>query len=194
MRVLDLGGSDGGFSELLQKRVPLDITVADVADHALACRRRGLDFVRLDGSPRLPFDDGAFDVVFCNSVIEHVTMSRQDCLRIDLPEVEWQQAAQQSQTQFANEIRRVGRGYFVQTPHRRFPVEQHTLLPFLNRMSHQTTQRVIRHTNRFWVRAQVADWRLLDDAEMQAFFPDATIEIERFLGVEKSIVAYRVQP
>src|ERR1017187_2845994 len=58
----------------------------------------------------VPFRDAAFDVVFSNSVIEHVGDA-------------------QSQRAFAREVARVGRAYWVQTPNRWFPVEQHLLTP-----------------------------------------------------------------
>lgn len=61
----------------------------------------------------LPFPDASFDYVFSNSVIEHV-------------------GDDQSQLKMAEEIRRVGRNYFVQTPDRRFPLELHLLTPFIH--------------------------------------------------------------
>ena len=61
----------------------------------------------------LPFRDEAFDVVFSNSVIEHVGDAA-------------------SQRRFAREVARVGRAYWVQTPNRWFPVEQHLLTPLVH--------------------------------------------------------------
>jgi ubiquinone/menaquinone biosynthesis C-methylase UbiE len=52
------------------------------------------------------FKDHAFDVVFSNSVIEHVG---------DFSD----------QHRMANEIRRVGKRYFIQTQNRHFHIEQH---------------------------------------------------------------------
>ena len=60
--------------------------------------------------PGLPFTDGEFDLVYCSSVIEHVPPARRET--------------------FARELRRVGRGWFVQTPAFSFPIEPHALLPF----------------------------------------------------------------
>ena len=59
----------------------------------------------------LPFRDASFDVVFSNSVIEHLGDA-------------------QSQVRFAAEVARVGNAYWVQTPNRLFPVEQHLFMPF----------------------------------------------------------------
>jgi len=53
-------------------------------------------FVRADAAAGLPFANGEFDLVYCSSVIEHVPPPRRAA--------------------FAAEVRRVGRGWFVQTP------------------------------------------------------------------------------
>ncbi len=66
-------------------------------------------FVQADASVSIPFADGEFDLVYCSSVIEHVPPERRGRL--------------------AAEIRRVGRGFFVQTPAFAFPIEPHSLLP-----------------------------------------------------------------
>lgn len=55
------------------------------------------------------FPDRHFDVCYSNSLIEH--------LGVD------------GQALAAKEIRRVARGYFVQTPNRYFPLEPHFLVP-----------------------------------------------------------------
>ena len=61
----------------------------------------------------LPFEDGAFDVVFSNAVIEHV-------------------GGRERQRQFAAEALRVARRAFITTPNRWFPVEVHTRLPLVH--------------------------------------------------------------
>jgi len=69
--------------------------------------------VRADGR-ELPFADGAFDVGFSNAVVEHVAGGRD------------------GQRSFVHELCRVARRVFVTTPNRWFPLEVHTLLPFVH--------------------------------------------------------------
>ena len=69
--------------------------------------------VRADGRS-LPFVDGEFDLGFSNAVVEHVAGGRE------------------GQRQFVHELCRVARGVFVTTPNRWFPLEVHTLLPFVH--------------------------------------------------------------
>jgi hypothetical protein len=191
--VLDLGGSDGSFAARIAVRRPdLSFTIADMADTRFIARDRyGFQEAALDPDAPLPFTDNQFDVVLCNSVIEHVTLSKQRCLDEVLTEAEWRSAALARQQEFASEIRRVGRSYFVQTPHPAFPVDPHTWLPFTSRLSHDRVRRLLPVTDRFWVKkCGVADWHLLDERLMSQLFPDARITVERFLGMRKSVIAW----
>jgi SAM-dependent methyltransferase len=101
-RVLDVGC---GWSGLRALEPALDITGVDLLE------RPGYPgpFVRADASAGLPFAAEDFDLVYCSSVIEHVPPARRAA--------------------FAAEIRRVGRGWYVQTPAFSFPLEPHSLLP-----------------------------------------------------------------
>lgn len=192
-RMLDLGGGDGSFAARIVARVAVAVTVADVDDSRLLARERwGFDEVRLAEDAPLPFADGEFDIVLCNSVIEHVTLPKSECSRPGVPEREWVQRAFAAQRRFAREIRRVGRGWFVQTPHRAFPIDAHTWLPLTNFLSHDAARRLVDVTDGFWVKkCGVADWHLLDTEDMRALFPDASLHIERVAGLPKSIIAFR---
>jgi SAM-dependent methyltransferase len=101
-RVLDVGCGRLGLRALEPR---LDITGVDLIDRP----DYPGPFVRADAAEELPFADDAFDLVYCSSVIEHVAPARR--------------------ARFAAEIRRVGRGWFVQTPAFSFPIEPHSLLP-----------------------------------------------------------------
>jgi SAM-dependent methyltransferase len=69
--------------------------------------------VRADGRD-LPFVNAEFEIGFSNAVVEHVAGGRE------------------GQRQFVHELCRVARRVFVTTPNRRFPIEVHTLLPFVH--------------------------------------------------------------
>jgi SAM-dependent methyltransferase len=151
-----------------------------------------LRFVHLEETPRLPFEDGQFDIVLANSVIEHVTVPKADCARMNWPEPEWRRRAHEGQRQFALEIAWVGRGYFVQTPHKSFPLDQHLWLPFSNWLPHRPLLKLVAFTNQIWIkRASLVDWQLLGPDDLRGFFPDAEIHIERALGLPKSVIAFR---
>jgi SAM-dependent methyltransferase len=190
-RVLDLGGNRGHFGQRLLQRSDLDITVADVIDFSVECAQAGLQFVQIDEAERLPFHDREFDIVFCNSVIEHVTLPKSECSRTDLAEADWKRRASARQRQFAHEIRRVGQGYFVQTPNKHFPVDVHLWLPFTNWLSHKAALRLTAFTNRFWIKGGEPDWELLAASDLREMFPDANLHVERLFGLPKSLIAYR---
>ena len=129
----------------------------------------------------LPFRDRSFDVCFSNSVIEHVGDAR-------------------ARADFAREVRRVAKRYWVQTPNRRFPLETHFVCLFLHWLPFPMTRRLIRHFSLWgWLtRASQSDIDealhtliLLDEREMRELFPDAKIVKERFLGMVKSLIAVR---
>src|SRR5689334_7028185 len=105
-RVLDVGCGQIGLRALAGTgEGGLQITGVDIAERPAYPG----PFERADAAEALPFEDSSFELVYCSSVIEHVPRPRRAA--------------------FAAEIRRVGRGWFVQTPAFSFPVEPHSLLP-----------------------------------------------------------------
>lgn len=184
VRVLDVGGTAAFWQQnrdALVRRCHLTILNLDRAD--------------LDGLPeaeaaagdarRMPqFADGSFDVIFSNSVIEHV-------------------GTLYDQMAMAAEVRRVGRAYFVQTPNRWFPLEPHYLMPlwqfwplclraWLQRR--RTIGWMPRQPDPLRARAEVEQVRLLGGREMRGLFPDAEQLAERLGPLVKSWVARRPAP
>ncbi|HEX6066362.1 MAG TPA: hypothetical protein VFZ04_19150, partial [Longimicrobiales bacterium] len=86
-------------------------------------------------------------------------------------------------------------GYFVQTPHRDFPVDLHLWLPFTNWLPHQQLVRLRPLLDRYWIKGcDAIDWNLLRTQDMRILFPDARLHVEKLAGLPKSIIAYRRAP
>ena len=177
-RILDVGGTPFNWS-LLDVQPRVTIVNMPRAREAFDAQFRS---VFADGRA-LPFADRSFDIVFSNSVIEHVGNF-------------------ESQKQFAAEVARVGRAYWVQTPNRSFPVEPHLLTPFLHFLPARWQRRIARNFTvwsfierptrdrwEFYVEHYLRDIRLLDAAALRALFPDAKIVRERLAGLTKSLIA-----
>jgi hypothetical protein len=125
-----------------------------------------------DGGP-FPFAADEFDIVFSNSTLEHVINA-------------------DNQKFFAAEIRRVGKGYFVQTPSLLFPYDPHAMLPFFNFLPQPLKKAYLRlcYRSPYAVR-ELLDIRLLNRRSLQRLFPDGRIAVERFCGWPKSYVIYK---
>jgi SAM-dependent methyltransferase len=187
--ILDLGGGDGTH---IASVVPghKNVTIAEIDRRKLAHAetRFGHKGRVLSESPRLPFEDGEFDIIFCSSVIEHVTGSKDEVGNIRSTAVFEAQAAVH-QRKFAEEVRRIGRGYFVQTPYKHFPIESHTMAPGPVVLLPRSVQLELWKWWPFY--NHVPDFNLLTVRDMQRCFPDAEIHRESVLGLTKSIMAMR---
>ncbi len=196
-RVLDLGSERGDHihSVLHGTAVcPENVHIADI-DGALiedGKKRYGYQPVLIPEHGRLPFADGYFDLVYCSSVIEHVTVAKGDVWKIRSGRRFSEQASARQQA-FAAEIKRLGRSYFVQTPNRWFPLESHSWLPFVSYLPRALLLVVLRLSNRIWVKQTIPDWHLLTRSGMARLFPDAEIHSERSLGLVKSLMAVGVK-
>ena len=99
----------------------------------------------------LPFADDEFDIAFSNAVVEHV-------------------GAREEQRRFVAELCRVAPRVFVSTPNRWFPVETHTLVPFVHWLPR-------RHADRAMHALRRENWdqvELLSKSELLALFPPET--------------------
>ncbi len=177
-RVLDIGGTAFNWS-LVEVRPRLTLLNMPRASEAA---ESGVDWVAADGCA-LPFGDGSFDVVFSNSTIEHVGDGERQRL-------------------FAEEVRRVGKSYCVQTPNRWFPVETHLLTPLVHYLPKAWQGPIVRRwtvwematgtrgeRRDFYIEHYLRDIRLLDAGAMRGLFPGARLVRERFLGMTKSLIA-----
>lgn len=169
-RILDVGAGRGAALERFNSTNPI-LAIDLVPKQSAELDKPNVDVVQGDGT-ELPFRDGEFDVVFSNSVIEHVP--------------------KRLQHRFASEVRRVGARYFVQTPYRYFPIEPHYQLPLFQFLP-KRVQRTLngRFTLGWQEKGQWEEITLLSVKEFKQLFPDAEIHRERVFGVTKSLMAVR---
>lgn len=191
-RILDLGSEDGSYLGSFYPW-PNRITLADIHEGPM---RRGAErfgfegWMLLSGDGTVPVKDRAFDAVWCNSVIEHVTVPRSELP--GMSDREFLDRSEATQARFAREIARIASGYFVQTPYRHFPVETHSWCPGVQYLSQSSRYRLSQRMKKLWVKQWTADFRLYDRRRFKRHFPDATTcYTERFLGLPKSLVAVR---
>ncbi len=121
------------------------------------------------------FPDKTFDIVFSNSVIEHVGDDR-------------------SVEKFSNEVKRLGKAYWVQTPSKRFPIEPHTGVPFFWRLPTSIRMKLLDRWEKklpAWTE-MIRGTRLITEKHMRRLFPDAEVYYEKKLGIfEKSYSFYK---
>lgn len=187
-RILDLGGTADYW-----KRVGFDWMEAN--DIVVICvNHLDSEFgeVERKASPRLTYivgdacamtdhADGSFDLVHSNSVVEHV--GGWDRMRA-----------------FADEVRRLARSYYVQTPYFWFPIEPHFFrAPMIHWMPMswriKIAQRIgIGHSGRAKTLNDamriLSSNILLDRLRFRALFSDAEHRFE-WLGLPKSMIAMR---
>lgn len=173
-KVLDLGGTAQlwTYAEVLP-----DLTIVNLGIPENPPLQDKVRWVEADAT-RLPFPDDSFDVVFCNSLIEHL-------------------GSYEKQKLLAGEIKRMSKRYFVQTPNRRFPFDMHMLVPcfhwlpkFLQRrLARLTVWGLITKPSREAAAAYVDELRLMTFKELHSLFPSGAIVRERFMWMTKSLYA-----
>jgi SAM-dependent methyltransferase len=192
-KVLDLGSETGQYIEKVLKGTgiePKNVYIADLNRDAVTegSQRFGFTPVVIHESGALPFPDGFFDVVHCSSVIEHVTVRKSDVWKVRSGK-EFRKSSSAAKRDFAQEVKRLGKQYYVQTPNRWFPLESHSWLPFLGWLPRRLLIPVLRTTNAFWVKKTAPDWNLLGAKALAQLFDDGVILKERSFGMVKSVTA-----
>lgn len=197
-RILDLGGANGVHIHALLSGTavqPKNVFIADIDADAVhsAAAHFGYTPVLLAEDGMLPFVDAWFDVVLCSSVLEHVTIPKEE-IWLERSGPNFKRRARAQQHVFAQELARVSRGYFVQVPNRWFPIETHTWLPFVGYMPRPWQCRVIAVSNRIWIKKTDPDFYLPTAADMREYFPTAELMTEKFFGLTKSLIAVKRSP
>lgn len=178
LHILDVGGTQEFWESMGFSDEDVHITLYNLS--ATPATHLNFTSVTGDATDLSRYRNKEFDIVFSNSVIEHLFT--------------WE-----NQQKMAGEIRRVGKRFYVQTPNYFFPIEPHWMFPlfqFLPKAIRITlTQHfTLGHREKAGTKARaiksVEEVKLLTCDKMKRLFPEAMMRREVFAGFTKSIVVY----
>ncbi len=183
LKILDVGGREIYWERMTSSA---DVTIPAVQITLLNIEEipsKNKDIINLIGDARdlSQYKDGEFDIVYSNSVIEHLF-------------------SKENQVKMAKEVARVGKYYYIQTPNYYFPMEPHWLTPFFQFLPFGVRVFMTRKFNLGHFKKQpdkekavsrVSSVKLLTEKEMKELFPDGKVYREYILGMKKSMTMYR---
>ena len=182
--ILDVGGRSDFWENMVDiiDITKLNITITNLEKE----RNKNTKYRYIEADAReLPFKDKEFDIVFSNSVIEHIEGSE------GVSFIE--------QKQMAEEILRVGNYFYVQTPNYWFPFEPHFLFPFFQFFPFSLKVWLVHNFSLGWfekckskndAERLIKSIRLLDLKEMNKLFPFSNTYKEKIFLLTKSITKY----
>ncbi len=180
VQILDVGGTAYFWEhkKLLQSR-RIQVTLLNLQEELGL--PEGISSMKGDATDMSNIQTDQFDVVFSNSVIEHLYT--------------WT-----NQLKMAKEVRRVGKKFFVQTPNKHFFVEAHYAIPFIQYFPKNVSYQILTKTKlsrwRKWHQGDAKQYldeiRLINKREMKKLFPNSRIFSEKFLGMTKSFTAHNM--
>jgi hypothetical protein len=178
LNILDIGGTQEYWNRMGLNDPGIKITLLNLSQQATTSP----NFISVvgDATNLSEYKDASFDIVYSNSVIEHLF-------------------TKEGQVKMATEARRVGKYHFIQTPNFFFPIEPHFVFPFFQFLPRSSRVWLINNFNLGHVKrkenldeakAQVDEIRLLTIGEMKKLFPGSSIWEEKMGGLTKSLVAH----
>lgn len=179
VNILDVGGAED-FWENVNFTDPNQVNVTLLNISETPVKYSNFKSIVGDATNLECFADNQFDLVFSNSVIEHV-------------------GDYQQQKKMAEEIRRVSKRFFVQTPNYYFPIEPHFLFPCFQFLPLAIKVWLIQNFELGWYK-RVPDKKeaievansvhLLKEKDLRNLFGNARLYKEKFFGFTKSLIAY----
>jgi SAM-dependent methyltransferase len=180
VKLLDIGGTvDFWLNQNFQTLGEIAITIVNLRVEGPG--HPAIKVIEGDACDLHQFRDNEFDVVFSNSLIEHL-------FTLD------------NQRKMAKEAMRVAKHYFIQTPNKYFPIEPHFKFPLFQflpdemKLFLQTKTSIINGVRyeKEYAEAIIKEIRLLSRAELSNLFPNSNLYIERFLGFSKSFIVHNL--
>lgn len=179
VNILDVGGraeywENVGYDGIAGITV-LNYDAEELTMHRATGARQGFFHYAIGDARAMPdYADGAVDLVHSNSVIEHV-------------------GAWNDMAAMAQEMKRIGKAGWVQTPAWEFPLEPHFRVPFMHWFGAPLRRKFLRFST---YKDQSLDLRrshvdrinLLSRAEVRSLFPGCEIMTERVMMLPKSYV------
>ena len=174
--ILDVGGTESYWE--MQGFIGTGHSIVLLNTMELTIRYPGFTAIVGDARDLSQFKDKAFDIVFSNSVIEHV-------------------GSYTDQQLMAQELRRVGKRIYVQTPNFYFFIEPHFLFPFFHWLPVVARVFLVRNFSLGWFEKMstrsealraVTEIRLLTKSELRRLFPNTRIVKEKVFGLTKSYI------
>ncbi|OEK06754.1 class I SAM-dependent methyltransferase [Roseivirga misakiensis] len=181
IRILDVGGKES-FWVLNQFHQRKDVQITLLNLEASDLKYDNFSSVRGDATDLSEYAENSFDLVFSNSVIEHLHSF-------------------ENQIKMAKECQRVGIKHFIQTPNRYFFMEPHYLLPFFQFLPKKLQYFILTKTkvsrlkkwNASFARQYIDEIRLMSKSEMSKLFPGSILYREKFLWMSKSFTAHNLE-
>ena len=180
--VIDLGGDVNYWQQLNWQLPNVQTTLLNLYENKINDDLKS-NFISIQGNAlEAPFDSKSFDLVFSNSVIEHV-------------------GSYENQEKFANEVRRLSDKYIVQTPSLWFPLEPHSLIPLFQFIPHRIRALLIMVFNiNYFPKAKSYKEALntskttlmFTKKRFKKLFPEADIQVEKLFGIPKSFTAVKL--
>jgi hypothetical protein len=182
MRILDLGGRVSNW--VAAPVCPAQVVILNIEDQPESFDR--FEVINGDAcSPPNKLRSEQFDLVYSNSVMEHV-------------------GGHYRRQQFADTVQRSGSRHWIQTPYRYFPIEPHWIFPGMQFLPMSTRSAISARWPLGWAH-QLSDppkgkaahvtlameVELLSKTELRRYFPESAVIGERFAGFTKSLIAVK---
>ena len=181
IHILDVGGTQSFWLNRDYGNKPgIKITILNLEKEEVEVEN--MDSVAGDATDLNAFNDNQFDLVFSNSVIEHLY-------------------TYENQQKMAGECQRVGKYHFIQTPNKYFLIEPHYQFPFFDQLPDWLGFWILTKTKlslgQKWLptnaRNTMAEIRLLSKREFMGLFKGSKLYTERLLFLRKSFILHNFQ-
>ncbi len=180
LKVIDIGGTFYHWKDEPDLLARIELTLINTEEESEELPGN-VHYMKADARELYFIKEQDFDIAYSNSVIEHFSTTG-------------------DKKKIADDIMRIGKHYFVQTPNYYFPVEPHFLLPFFQMMPLSLQMKLVQKYSLGWYEKQtdeksaeelVRSVSLLKLKELKRLFPGCKIYKEKFFLLNKSFIAYR---